>query len=49
MYIHAINAKSRDLFKLQNIAVRQVDGEGDEQEDVLMKGASLIEKFQEAS
>lgn len=41
MWIHAVNAKARALFKAQNIQSRQVDGEGDEVEDAPMERISL--------
>lgn len=52
MYIHAINAKARGLFKQSNLSPRPVDGEGEEQEDIAMPPVppvSLEQKFQAAA
>ena len=50
MWIHAVNAKARALFKAQNIQSRQVDGEGDDAEDAPMTAVSNLEsKFAAAA
>ena len=50
MWIHAVNAKARALFKNQNIQSRQVDAEGEEADkDVPMTGVSLEDKFKAAA
>ena len=52
MYIHAINAKARSLFKQSNLSSRRVDGEGEEHEDAAMPAVppvSLEQKFQAAA
>ena len=50
MWIHAVNAKARAMFKNQNIQSRQVDAEGEEADkDVPMTGVSLEDKFKAAA